>query len=315
MTSTAALHHLLADVARGVFPPADGAVTYLPQPSERDAGVIAFTGHSVVFADVGHDGLHALLPPGDPGAPLGLLFLNALSARTGRTLNGIDMLTVAAPWPPHRPSQPERGERENQGESDACDGLAQLTELTRAADRTHPRILRALRHRDQVRAWAVPGGTVLIGRGVAGRWETAVEVDPAARGRGLGRRLARAARRLAPAGEPLWAQIAPGNAASVRAFLSAGFTPVGAEALLVPACPAAGGAGAAPDDRAGVAATGARPRGGGIAGPAVGRLPAQARRNGLGHGTGTAHGILIHTVFPPSGVGVTSSRPPDSRVR
>ena len=35
-----------------------------------------------------------------------------------------------------------------------------------------------------------------------------------------------------PEGTPLWAQIAPGNAASVRAFLAAGFRPVGAEALL-----------------------------------------------------------------------------------
>jgi hypothetical protein len=36
-----------------------------------------------------------------------------------------------------------------------------------------------------------------------------------------------------PEERPLWAQIAPGNAASVRAFLAAGYEPVGAEALLV----------------------------------------------------------------------------------
>jgi L-amino acid N-acyltransferase YncA len=79
----------------------------------------------------------------------------------------------------------------------------------------------------------VPGGTVLTGRGVAGRWETAVEIDPGARGAGLGRRLALAARHLVPDGATLWAQIAPGNAASVRAFTAAGFTPMGAEALLL----------------------------------------------------------------------------------
>ncbi|WP_433337373.1 GNAT family N-acetyltransferase [Spirillospora sp. CA-294931] len=56
-------------------------------------------------------------------------------------------------------------------------------------------------------------------------------VEPGARGRGLGRSLARAARHLAPG--PLWAQIAPGNAASVRCFLAAGFEAVGAEVLLV----------------------------------------------------------------------------------
>ena len=91
---------------------------------------------------------------------------------------------------------------------------------------------RALRYRDDVRAWEVPGGIVSLGRGVAGRWEVAVEVDPDHRGQGLGRELAAAARHLVPDGSPLWAQIAPGNAASVRAFLAAGYRPVGAEVLL-----------------------------------------------------------------------------------
>jgi len=59
-----------------------------------------------------------------------------------------------------------------------------------------------------------------------------VEIDPGCRGRGLGRELVAAARHLVPDGTPLWAQIAPGNAASVRAFLAAGYQPVGAEALL-----------------------------------------------------------------------------------
>jgi RimJ/RimL family protein N-acetyltransferase len=72
----------------------------------------------------------------------------------------------------------------------------------------------------------------MLGRGVAGRWEVGVEVEPGYRGKGLGRELAVAARHLVPGGAPLWAQIAPGNAASVRAFLAAGYRPVGAEALL-----------------------------------------------------------------------------------
>jgi hypothetical protein len=44
-----------------------------------------------------------------------------------------------------------------------------------------------------------------------------------------------AADTLVPDGALLWAQVAPGNAASVRAILAARFAPVGAEALLVPA--------------------------------------------------------------------------------
>ena len=62
--------------------------------------------------------------------------------------------------------------------------------------------------------------------------EASIEVDPGRRGGGLGRALAAAARHLVPDGAPLWAQISPANAASVRAFLAAGFRPVAAEALL-----------------------------------------------------------------------------------
>jgi GNAT superfamily N-acetyltransferase len=254
------LRDILADAARGVFPPADGAVTFVAQPSARDAGVIAFTAHTVVFADTAHTAtapspptaadptdparpagdpadpcaaLRALLPPGDLSAPLNPPFLTALCAATGRAVNNIDLLTLATALPGPPPLS-----------------------LTETTDRRHPRIVRALRHRDDVRAWSVPGGTVLIGRGVAGRWETAVEVDPAARGRGLGRLLARAARHLVPDAEPLWAQIAPGNAASVRALLAAGFTPVGAEALLVrpEARPAGQATGQTPAQPAGQAA-------------------------------------------------------------
>jgi RimJ/RimL family protein N-acetyltransferase len=34
--------------------------------------------------------------------------------------------------------------------------------------------------------------------------------------------------------EPLWAQVAPANVASLRAFLAAGYRPVGAEVLFGP---------------------------------------------------------------------------------
>jgi RimJ/RimL family protein N-acetyltransferase len=93
------------------------------------------------------------------------------------------------------------------------------------------RLERALRYRDDVRAWGVSGGVLILGRGVAGRWEVSVELEPDYRGQRLGRDLITAARHLVPGGAPLWAQIAPGNAASVRAFLAAGYQPVGAEAL------------------------------------------------------------------------------------
>jgi hypothetical protein len=41
------------------------------------------------------------------------------------------------------------------------------------------------------------------------------------------------ARAVAPDDAGVWAQVSPGNAASVRALLAAGYQPIGSEALLV----------------------------------------------------------------------------------
>ena len=60
-----------------------------------------------------------------------------------------------------------------------------------------------------------------------------LEIDAAAQGRGLGRRLLLGARSLIPEGDVVFAQVAPGNAASLRAFLAAGFRPIGSEVLFL----------------------------------------------------------------------------------
>ncbi|MGW7365253.1 GNAT family N-acetyltransferase [Streptomyces sp. NPDC054841] len=207
-----AVARILAAAARGQFPPPDGTTTVVPQPNPRDAGVLAFTAHSVVFTDedpqwirdtlatVSGDALAATMNPG---------FLSALMARTGRSMNTIDLLTVADT----RPGPPE-------------------LELRAIEDPAHPRVARAMKFRDDVRVWAADGGVLVLGRGVAGRWEAAIEVDLEARGAGLGVRLAVAARHLVP-GAHVWAQQSPGNARSVRTFQQAGYRPVGSEALLV----------------------------------------------------------------------------------
>jgi GNAT superfamily N-acetyltransferase len=210
----AALAALLDAVGVGRYPPADGSVTILGQPSDRDAGVVSLTARAVVFADTDPDWIAAQLPAGDLSAPLSAPFLTALSERLGRRAHSVDMLTCAAPLPGPPPD-------------------LMLEELpTGGAGPAHSRLARALHYRDDVRAWQTAGGIVTLGRGLAGRWEVSVEVDGEYRGRGLGTRLAIAARHLVPAGATLWAQIAPANAASVRSFLRAGFRPVGAEALL-----------------------------------------------------------------------------------
>ena len=221
---------LLDAVATGQFPAADGSVVILPQPSERDAGVIALTGFAVIFADTGPDWVTTQLSPGDLSGPLSPGFLHALSNRLGRHSHNIDMLTCADPLA--GPPSQELGLTELTPGSDMPSADHPGAARTANTADAHPRIARALRHRDDVRAWQTRGGVVMLGRGVASRYEVAIEVDPAHRGRGLGAELAKAARHLVPDGAPLWAQIAPGNAASVRAFLAAGFRPVGAEALL-----------------------------------------------------------------------------------
>ena len=213
-TARQSLADLLTNASAGQFPRADGRAEVVAQPSDRDAGVISFTGYAVIFADTDADWIAAQLPPGDLSGPLSATFLHALSRRLSRQTHSVDMLTCAAALA--GPPQHDLG----------------LVELAADAGHAHARIVRALRYRDEVRAWQAPGGVVLLGRGVAGRFEVAIEVDPACRDRGLGTRLAIAARHLVPAGWPLWAQIAPANAASVRVFLAAGFRPIGAEALL-----------------------------------------------------------------------------------
>jgi hypothetical protein len=76
-------------------------------------------------------------------------------------------------------------------------------------------------------------GTLIIGRGLAGRREPAFEVEEPDRNQGLGRAIVAAARRLVEPDEPLFMQTAPGNAASLRAILAGGFRAIGGEVLFV----------------------------------------------------------------------------------
>ncbi|WP_410786961.1 GNAT family N-acetyltransferase [Kribbella sp. C-35] len=209
MTSLAAI---LRGVERGVFPPPDLGLTVVPAPSERESCVVAFTGHIVIAADVDPAWVAERVPDGDLCAPTNPPFLGALEEFTGRQVISIDAMVLAPALKDPAP-------------------LAGLTELT---GHNHPRVDRALRYRDDVRVYGdAHGGLVVIGRGLAGRLECAIEVPPEARGQGNGRRLAMAARALIPPDASIWAQVTPGNAASLRTFLAVGYKPVGSEALLV----------------------------------------------------------------------------------
>lgn len=208
------LAQLLVRVERGERIPTDPWLSILPAPAPGTGAVVALPGHVVVATELPAGWIRDQLPAEDLSAPLNPPFLYACERKLGRRVNAIDGLYLAAPvaGPPDLP-------------------------LVEVADLDHPRVRRARRYRPELRVWSVDGGVLVIGRGLAGRWEVAIEVAPAYRARGLGRALARAARSLVPGPDrsrPLWAQVSPGNAASVRAFLAAGYRPVGAEALFVP---------------------------------------------------------------------------------
>jgi GNAT superfamily N-acetyltransferase len=195
---------LFMAVERGEFPLTDLGVTHLPAPKPASAAVLGFTAHTVVAADVDKAWLDEHLPAGDPGHAFNPPFLGRLERHLGLRVNNIDIQLLAAP----RALEPIN-------------------------DQTHPRVRRALRYRDDVTVWACAGGILSIGRGLGGRFEVAIEVQPEFRGKALGRAMASAAAHLVPDDRAIWAEIGVGNAASLRAFLAAGFVPVGEEALLV----------------------------------------------------------------------------------
>ena len=205
------LRRVLEDAARGMPPAPDGVVEVWPAPEGPVDAVLAFTAHHVVAAAVDPGLVAARLPPGDLSAPVGAAFLGWLGGRLDSRPGSLDVVLAA----------------------EGLGGTPPL-ELTPAVglDR-HQRVARSLRYRDDLQVWTAPegAGVLVLGRRLAGRREVAFEVDPARRNRGLGRLLVAAARQLTPPGEILFAQVAPGNAASLRVVAAAGFRPIGAEVL------------------------------------------------------------------------------------
>jgi GNAT superfamily N-acetyltransferase len=196
-------------VARGGHLPADGSVDVLPPVPRLAAAVYSFTAHLVVAADVPASEVHAIAPAGDFAAWAGVA--PWLGRRVGREVSSGDVLLFAFGG-----------------------GREPVMKLERTDALEHPRVDRASRYRDDVRVFVTAdgAGVLVLGRGVADRRELAFEVDESARSAGLGRALLSCALALTPPGEAVWAQIHPGNAASLRAALAAGFVPVGYEQLV-----------------------------------------------------------------------------------
>jgi GNAT superfamily N-acetyltransferase len=193
---------LLHQAAAGSPPPADFATTHLPSPSSPADAVLSFFGHHVIASDVDAQWL-ASWTDADPFAGSNIEFLAAFAAELGAQPGIFDAVFAAT------------------GEGRSVTDLDSI-ELVETPTRDHPRVVRALHYResDTMRVFTTRSrdALVLLGRGLAGRLEMAYEVEPSARGMGLGSALVAAAQHLAPAGEPVFAQCSPGNVPSMRSF-------------------------------------------------------------------------------------------------
>ena len=205
------IRELLHAAARGNFPPEDGVTQVVAAAAGAQAAVLSFTAHHVVAAGIDPGLVAARLPEGDLGAPMSPGFLGWLGERLGSHPGSLDVV-LAAPRVGRGPAPgPAAGGRPGPAS---------------AGRQGHPLSARPA-------VWTDPdgAGVLVLGRGLAGRREVAFEVDPSRRNRGLGRLLVTCARHLTPPGAPLFAQIAAGNAASLRVVEAAGFRPLGAEVL------------------------------------------------------------------------------------
>jgi hypothetical protein len=203
------IHAILDATVAGSFPPADGVVEVLPPDPWGWGAVVALTGHGYVLADVDPAELEARGGDGFGGAsrPDVLMWL----AGPGGEIGSVDAVLL--------------------GRGEVGPVLPRRSDLD-----DHPRVQRAREHRRDVEVYADDAGVVVVGRGLADRLEIAVELfDPVVPASGAsaghGRRLIRAGLATVAPGTPVWAQVSPGNARSLRAFLACGFVPIGSEVL------------------------------------------------------------------------------------
>lgn len=204
------LYAALVAAADGRFPPSDGAVEVCEPDDSGVAAVVEFAGHSFVLtshdaAEVMAHGAHGYGGATHPD------LLRWLAGPTG-TIGSLDAVLV----------------RHGTGRSIGDGAFIERHDLE-----DHPRVRRARHHRRDVGVYANEHGLLTIGTGLVGRREVSVELfEPATAPSGAGGVLILEALGLVPDGELLWAQVAPGNASSLRAFLRCGFVPIGAEVLI-----------------------------------------------------------------------------------
>jgi hypothetical protein len=201
------------DATEGVFPPVDGAVTFLPgfpgpTPHTTLHAVVAFTGHAfiatsadpVVVRAAGADGYGMASSPA---------VLQSLVGHQSATFGVTDATLFS------------RG-------TGAGSSLCVRSDLEE-----HHRVRHARTIRRDVTVYGDERGLVTLGTGLAGRREMSVEAVPEGQGRGWGRSLIVDALGLVDEGDVVFAAVAPGNARSLRAFLGLGFAVIGSETIIV----------------------------------------------------------------------------------
>lgn len=207
---------LIADAAAGRFPAVDGGWRRVPPWRPGLEAIIAFTGHAVLALapDITDERLVELGVNGLGGAhdPRVIVALAGPDA----WIDSQDVLLTG------------RGS----GAAPAGAGLRLVERPDLAA---HHRALFAARIRDRPRVLGYPdrrrSAVVVFSRGLAGLTEIGFELEPERRGSGGGPALIRDALSSLPAGQLVVAAVAPGNAASLRAAMTAGFSPIGSMQL------------------------------------------------------------------------------------
>lgn len=212
---------VLHAAAAGSFPPVDGRAELMPALPRGLRCVLSFTGHAYVatdqspaeLADLGLDGFGQAV---HPATLLRLAGPHGLVGVLDGTLVG-------------------RGRGRDRGRGRGRGGPAGLDPLPARHDLDdHHRVRHALAIRDDVHVYGDGRGLVTLAAGLAGRLELSIEVSDHLQGKGVGASLLDDGLGLVPAGELVFAAVSPGNVRSLRAFLRAGFEPIGSEVIIQP---------------------------------------------------------------------------------
>lgn len=209
---------LLHDAARRSFPPSDGTVEVFASPPGPCDAAVAFTGYSMVAADVEQEWVRRHVPEGwdrdhRHHGTLSVHFLDALARHLDVGPGGVNILLAAR-------KPPEAGPRAKlqRGSQIRADWAAYRRNVVSYEDTDSD-------------------GVINLGHGPGGRLDLWIELEGADRPwlRAAtvvrGRELLRAARALAP--DDLFASVPSYDARALRTFLAGGFHAIGAEALFL----------------------------------------------------------------------------------